>query len=68
VLIQIDVEVEYGVGDIGIVHRIVRSFNIELLESVMVRIPWHRTCIMQWWLSLLLAFSLQNNRTSPLMT
>lgn len=68
VLIQIDVEVEYRVGDVSVIHSVVQCFNVELLEALVIRISWHRTCIMQWWLSLLLAFPLQNYGTSPLMS
>ena len=68
VLIQIDIEIEYRIGDVGVIHSVVQCFNVELLEALVVCIPRHRTCIMQWWLRLLLAFPLQDYGTSPLMT
>jgi hypothetical protein len=37
-LIQVDVEVEDRIGDIGVVHGVVESFYVELLE--VGRVPW----------------------------
>ena len=68
VLIQIDIEVEYRVGDVGVINSVVQRFNVELLKTLVVCISRHRTCIVQWWLSLLLAFPLQDYGTSPLMS